>query len=275
MNIHPFILTPNSLVILLNGKNYVVNASHENWEKIVAALGKVVSADTLVNLIDTAKAISGWSAGNVEVEHGQVFYKGEVVHGLIVERILAFIKQKISPVPLMRFLDNLYDNPSKRSVDQLYPFLEHGNMPITPDGCFLSYKGVRRDYQDVHSGKFSNKVGSKIVMPRNAVCDDPDKGCSYGFHVGSLEYASGWGDRVVIVKVNPKNCVSVPKDHSFQKLRTCAYEVVGDYTAPMDNTYSDDGSGDDLDDEIYGVKPSGDKFWNVRDSSGKFAAKKK
>ena len=281
---HSFILTANSLVILLNSKSYVVNSSHENWDKIVTALGKSTDVETLIDLIDTAKAISGWSAGNVTVKHGQVFYKDELVHGLIVERILAFIKQNISPLPLMRFLDNLYDNPSKRSVDQLYPFLEHGNMPITPDGCFLAYKGVEMDYLDCYSKKFSNKVGAKIVMPRNAVCDDPELGCSYGFHVGSLNYATAFGKRVVIVKVNPKNTVSVPNDHGFQKLRTCSYEVFDDYSAPLNDTYYDDGSGDeydyadydDSDDEpIYGIKPSGDRYFNTRDSAGRFVAKKK
>ena len=270
MSQHPFILTPNSLTIILNGQNYVVNSNHENWAKIKTSLSK--SADALIDLIDTAKAIGGWSAGNITVKHGQVFYKGEVVHGLIVDRILSFIKQNISPAPLINFLNNLLDNPSRRSVDQLYAFLEHGGMPITPDGHFLAYKGVRNDYLDCHSRKFKNTVGSKIVMPRNAVCDDPTLGCSYGFHVGSESYATSFGDRTVIVKVNPANVVSVPHDCNFQKLRTCAYEVVGEYEQTLNDTYYNDGSASD-DDEVYGVKPSGDKFWNVRDSYGRFAAK--
>ena len=60
-------------------------------------------------------------------------------------------------------------------------------------------------------------------------------------HVGSLEYvrdfACGYGtengDRIVIVKCNPKDVVSVPHDCNFQKVRTARYEVLGEYTGPL------------------------------------------
>jgi hypothetical protein len=52
--------------------------------------------------------------------------------------------------------------------------------------------------------------------------------------VGGLGYSGkgGWyhssGDRVMIVKVNPADAVSVPSDHEFQKLRVCKYIVIGE-----------------------------------------------
>jgi hypothetical protein len=113
-------------------------------------------------------------------------------------------------------------------------------MPITDDGCFLGYKGVTNDYKDVHSGRFDNSVGAINEMPRNKVCDDFRQGCSYGFHVGSLEYATRWGPKTVIVKVNPKDVVSVPEDSNWQKLRTAKYEVVAKYTGPLPSSYTRD-----------------------------------
>jgi hypothetical protein len=71
-----------------------------------------------------------------------------------------------------------------------------------------------------------------------------------------LEYAGpgGWyhrsDDVVVIVKVNPRDAVSVPIDHSAQKLRVCRYEVVGVYDRPLDDDYEETPQNDDDDEEI-------------------------
>ena len=284
MNI-PYILTDSSLTAILNGTPYTIQNSHENWTAIIDALKNDASEQELLDLIDTATAVQDWAEGSVEIINGHVYFNGEVVHGTIVEKILSFIKEGISPTPLIKFLENLMDNPSRRSVSQLYSFLEHGNMPITPDGYFLGYKSIRSDWTDHYSGKFSNKVGDILSMPRNAVCDDANLGCSYGFHVGSLEYASNFGGsdrKVVIVKVNPADVVSVPHDCDFQKMRTSRYEVVGVYDAPLPNNYYDgyDDSDDDYDSDededsgSYGLKPNGDHFHNVRDSKGRFVARK-
>jgi hypothetical protein len=278
----PYILTDSSLTAILGGTPYTIQNSHENWTAIIDAIKNDASEQEILDLVDTATAVQDWAEGSVEIIGGHVYFNGEVVHGTIVEKILSFIKEGISPTPLIKFLENLMENPSRRSVSQLYSFLEHGNMPITPDGYFLGYKSVRSDWTDHYSGKFSNKVGDILSMPRNAVCDDANLGCSYGFHVGSLEYASNFGgsDRnVVIVKVNPADVVSVPHDCDFQKMRTSRYEVVGVYDAPLPNNYYDgydeeyDDSQDGDDESDYAVKPNGDRYHNVRDSNGRFVAK--
>ena len=51
------------------------------------------------------------------------------------------------------------------------------------------------------------------------------------------------GDRVVIVKVNPKDVVSVPTDCECQKVRTCEYQVIADYEGPLQSIvhHSEDG----------------------------------
>ena len=130
-------------------------------------------------------------------------------------------------------------NPSKRAVDELYSFLENHNLGLTLDGCFLAYKSVGSNYLDKYSGTFDNKPGAILEMPRNSVDDESNRTCSHGFHVGALEYSGpgGWyngpNDKVIIVKVNPADAVSVPADHSAQKLRVCKYEVVGDYKGQL------------------------------------------
>jgi len=131
--------------------------------------------------------------------------------------------------PMVMFMDNLYQNPSKRAVDELYGFLERGNLPITPDGHFLAYKRVREDYTDCHTGKMDNSIGQVVEMERYDVDDNKDNTCSTGLHFCSKEYLSGFGGaRTVIVKINPADVVSIPSDYNQTKGRACRYEVVGE-----------------------------------------------
>ena len=76
-------------------------------------------------------------------------------------------------------------------------------------------------------------------MPRNLVDEDKNRHCSSGLHVGAMGYVkrygsirrkpeAGEGNRVVIVKVNPKDAVSVPQDENCQKLRVSSYEVIAE-----------------------------------------------
>jgi hypothetical protein len=150
----------------------------------------------------------------------------------------------------LKFAQNLYANPSERSRNELYKFLEHKHMPITDDGCFLAYKGVQNDYYSItgwngnansgqgrQNGKIYNGIGEVIEVPRSAVDDDNmSHGCSHGLHAGSHEYADSFkgAGRMLIVKINPKDVVSVPGDCSHQKLRTCRYEVIAEEGRKLD-----------------------------------------
>jgi hypothetical protein len=195
-------------------------------------------------------------------EFGEVLHNGKPVHNVIATRIGEFVRQGLPFAPLARFLENLMLNPSERSIEQLYTFLEHGGFPITPDGCFLGYKGVTSDFKDKHTQQFNNSVGAKQTMPREQVDSDPNASCSVGFHIGTYDFASGFvgdGGQVVMVKVNPRDAVSVPHDASCQKLRVCEYEVVamcpGKVVEPLSNIgyqgaedYDDEDEDDFLDD---------------------------
>ena len=134
--------------------------------------------------------------------------------------------------PMVNFMENLYANPSKRSVDELYNFLEKSQLPITPDGHFLAYKKVRDNYFDCHSGTMDNSVGKIVEMARNEVDDDKDRTCSAGLHFCSLDYLNHFGGaRIMIVKINPKDVVSIPSDYNDTKGRACRYEVIGELNA--------------------------------------------
>jgi len=118
-------------------------------------------------------------------------------------------------------------NPSKRAVTELYGFLEKNNLPITSDGHFLAYKKVKQDYTDCYTGTMDNSVGKVVEMERNRVDDDQNNTCSTGLHFCSRDYLNHFGgERIVIVKINPRDVVSIPTDYNNAKGRACRYEVI-------------------------------------------------
>ena len=229
----PHILTEKSLTAVISGKAHSMNSDHPAWEQAKDALGNE-EWERLEKLFDVQQAVEDYldEDAEIEIRDGQVLYQGESVHNLVVEKIMSFMRNGLPYKPLVKFLGKLMDNPSRRSVDELYKFLEHKNMPLTPEGNFLAYKGVNEDFTDKWSGKFDNSVGNVLEMRRNGVCDDANMGCSSGFHAGSYEYAKGYasgGGNLLVVEINPADVVSVPHDCSCQKLRTSKYKVVSVY----------------------------------------------
>ena len=244
----PYILTEQSLTVVVEGKAHTMQSNHPSFERAKEAL-KNEEWDRLANLFDVSKAVEDYldQDAEIEVKDGAVYFQGEVVHGMVVDKILDFMRKNLPYQPLVKFLGKLMDNPSSRAVDELYTFLEHKNMPVTPEGNFLAYKGVTSDFKDCYSNTFDNRVGSVLEMRRNGVCDDANIGCSNGFHAGSYDYAKGYannGGNLMIVEIDPADVVSVPKDCSCQKLRTSKYKVVGHYETidapPLDEGLNDD-----------------------------------
>ena len=306
-----------TITLMLDGSPYTIGTEHPNYLSIKESL-RDSDADTLLTLVDIPKSVKAFANGVCEVRDGVIYYEGNPLHNNLTNRILTLMNEGFPFEPMLRFLENLMSNPSARAVNELYDFLEHKNLPITEDGCFLAYKGTRSDGKDKYSGKIDNSVGRVVEIPRNQVDDDRAHECSFGLHVGTMGYVRWYcTERVIVVKVNPKDCVSVPRDHNAQKLRVCRYEVLGLYEGDLDApVYNSDGStwepnedeemdeelyiDDDLEDEYYfghvgipddeeddytyddseeeeedyGVKPSGHRYWQHRDSTGKFSPKK-
>lgn len=260
-----------NLTLILNNKAHQVLPDHINYKLIMERLSNATE-DELVELVDIQKAVATFSQGLVEIKNGKVFYENEEVHGAISKRILEFMSKGLPFEPLVNFLNNLMENPSMQSQQELYDFLEHQYLPITEDGHFLAYKAVRGDYMDKYAGKFRNKVGDVCKMTRAKVDDNRGVGCSQGLHAGALNYVASYGslnngDKIVIVKINPKDVVSVPTDCNCEKLRTCEYTVVGEYQGELlkplyKSEFSEDDYHDDDDDYINDYDQS---YWDQFD----------
>lgn len=225
-----YIIVEGGISCLINMKPYAVDESHPNYSKIVDALkaNDYALVEELVNIAKSLVKFCGEKIA-VDVDNGVVSFKGEEIHSTLASRILTMMKEGFDVMPLVNFLENLMQNPSKRSVDELYGFLEFGKMPITPDGHFLAYKRVNNDYTSVHDSKTDNSIGKVVKMERNKVDDNKDSTCSHGLHFCSHGYLNSFsGEKVVVLKVNPRDVVSIPSDYNNTKGRACEYVAVGE-----------------------------------------------
>ena len=251
-----YLVTMDNITISNNGRTHIVGRQYSQFQSVMDAL-KAGDFEKAFDLADRATALTKQSNGAFEVKDGVVFRNGLPIHNVVTERIIQFQEQGLPFDPLVKFLENLLQNPSARSVTELYTFLENKFMPITEDGCFLAYKAVQNDYLSITSGSTEvrvssdggqtwttvtgnvpNNVGNILEVDRNQVDDDAQRTCSFGLHAGALEYASTFGgssSRQVIVKINPKDAVSVPADHNAQKLRASRYEVIADLETAISN----------------------------------------
>jgi hypothetical protein len=207
-----FIVTAKTITAFADGEVYTIPSDHCNYDAIKEAINKDDVA-ALARLVNVAKTIETFSNENVKVENGIVYFRGETVHNSLTDRILSMIRDGFEFKPMLKFLENLMENPSYRAVQELYTFLEHKGLPITEDGCFLGYKAVTSEWLDKHTRTILNTIGTVLSVPRRTVDDNWRQECSSGFHVGSLEYVRGFagqGDHILIVKVNPADVVAVP-----------------------------------------------------------------
>ena len=225
---YPYLIQGANITVVIDNKPYTISKTHITYNKVLEAI-KAGDWEAVKDAIEPKKIFYKFSNGVVKIEDGQFFWKGQLMHNALTTRMIEMLKEDFPIDPLINFMSNLMSNPSKRAVDELYGFLEKNNLPITPDGHFLAYKRVRNDYKDCHSGTMDNSVGSIVEMERNQVDDDKDRTCSAGLHFCSHEYLKSFGgERTVILKINPRDVVSIPSDYNDSKGRCCRYEVIGE-----------------------------------------------
>jgi hypothetical protein len=260
-----------SLSVVIDSKQYTMRNDNPLFGQAVEAYRKE-DWDSLMTFLSPEKAVRQYlfEYEDIKVENGAVYFGGSAVHSLCVDRILQFCDSGFSPMPLVKFLSKLQKNPSRRSVEELYRFLERNNLTVTTNGNFLAYKAVTSDFysitagnaqllkgKDDGKGRIFNGVGEEIQVYRNYVDDDANRGCSVGLHAGTLEYAQTFGGSsatLVIVEIDPADVVSVPHDCECQKLRTARYKVVDICTQRLDlpvydSRFSTENDEDDWDDD--------------------------
>lgn len=233
---YPFIQNENKIVIYKEGESIYWSNEDEFFVELNEAVlnSDWEEVDKILDTRKTEEAIIEFANGKITYNDGIIFYLGTPIHNVLTNKIVSMIEEDYKNIdPMIKFLENLMKNPSKRSVDELYGFLEYASLPITEDGHFIAYKKVREDFKDIYTGTIDNSVGEKPEMPRFSVDDNKDNTCSEGLHFCSKEYLGHFGtqssNRVVILKINPRDVVSIPTDYNNTKGRCCLYEVIDTY----------------------------------------------
>lgn len=230
------IANTTGLTVVVKGQVYTVAKDHPNYQSIQDAYadGDVEQLEALVSIRKTLASVSG---GLVRVENGSLFYGDRKLTNGLARRIIKLLNEGKDGFakPLIAFMENVMLNPSYRAVEGLYEWLEKSNLPITPDGHFIAWKIVDANYKDIRTRTFDNSVGKVVEISRNEVDEDPSRTCSKGLHFCSNEYlphygATGGTNRIVMVKVNPKDVGAFPHDYNISKGRCSRYEVIGEVT---------------------------------------------
>ena len=271
----------DSVVLNYDRKTITVAKDDERFEKVLNCI-REKRLDDIPNVVEIERRYNG---KGIELKDGLLMANNEPLPAELETRIMAFREANLPYDSLLKFWDNLKKNPSYNARKMLFKFLEHHGHPLTLDGCFIAYRGVTEDFKDVHTKTFNNQPGSICEMPRELVDDNPNNTCSAGLHVAAFEYAKGFGAKLVEVKVNPADVVSVPVDYSGQKMRTCRFEVIQECAAinegplkelPSDETDDEcDGGSCDLSPggvETNGSGESRQRRYAVRGPDGRFVS---
>lgn len=233
---------PSALVVAIGGDSYEVKVNHPEYTKIKAQLESVEAIDAetekaLLVLIngEVIEKVKEWSDGKLEIKNGVVRWEGTALQGRLAKVLIA-TAQSGDTEALSRFglfIDKVNQAISYKVTNRLFDFLDANNLRIDNDGDIIGFKVVRANYTDKHTGTFDNSVGQVVSIPRNQVDDRDEVTCSNGLHFCSYDYVKSFssnGDRLVLVKVDPRDFVSVPTDYGFTKCRVCRYKVIEDVT---------------------------------------------
>jgi hypothetical protein len=233
-----------SISVFFNGRMSSLPSSDTNFDALRTHLALPEHDYAFVeNILDKPMMIARLTEGLVTVVGSTVYYRGEPVHSALAYRLLDVLNSGANAIIWARFLDRVMANPSERSRQCLYEFLNVWKAPLTEDGHFIAFKRVRGNYKDIHSGTFDNSPGQLVEMPRDMVNPDPDQKCSAGLHVAATSYLGHFANHAdnctVAVKVDPADVVAVPGDYNFSKMRVCRYLVLGDAEESFWNTAED------------------------------------
>ena len=249
-----FTMTGNSISVLLDGRMRVIPRTQKNFPKIEKLIKRINGPkaiwendkahekrlNKLRELIDIPVYLEKATSGRVKVTDKGVLFNGQPIHNTIAKQIMRFLHEGHDVLPLANFLDKVMDNPNPEIANELYEWIESGKFfSIAPDGDFYAYKKVAADYSSIHTGpngeKLYNQLGTRVSMPREEVDADRTRTCSTGLHFCSFDYLEhyGWGgeEKVVIVKINPVDVVSIPDDYDYTKGRACGYEIYAEVPA--------------------------------------------
>ncbi len=248
-----YIINSTAIVFFFDNKPVKVEKTAPEYTRILSAFDLPSGQqEEVINAILNER-VGEYEKDGFTISPESVSYDGETLPDILADKVRAIAAEGLPVKLFANFWENLNNNPSASSVRELYDFLAYKELPITEDGFFIAYKGVASNGLSVcgntktkvlqgivdNNGKIQNNVGDTIEVKRWDVDDNRDNGCSFGLHVGSMDYATTWGEKTLVVKVNPADVVSVPTDCGCQKCRVSKYEVIDSYENEIKSVITD------------------------------------
>lgn len=232
-----------NITAFISGNMYAADEQHPFFNEIVR---RVLEGDeTVASLFDADNQVAEIFTNltdRIRIDRSRVLIDNDEIDDVYADQIVETLRQgddEETIRPLVKFLENVYTNLEAHTRKNLSRWLEAtGGFTIDEDGDILGYKGLTAAGGSVHlgpavvngkdvNGSVPNEPGSVVEMKRSAVEHDPSVACASGLHVGTWSYARSFGQGVTaLVKVNPRDVVSVPTDCGGQKMRVSRYKVV-------------------------------------------------
>lgn len=221
----------NLTVFFSNGESAVWSINHPDFAEVENLCQINAWAEVQV-LHNAAKAIL---TNDVAVEDNLLNVAGVIVDLSSTKnpvfQFIELLRQKgVIDTEIERikpFLKNMFENPFIDAVTEIYDYCKAMDFEITDDGCFLAYKNVREDLGSIFDhGKTKHVIGE--YTEEKMYDTNREHHCSAGLHFCSKGYLTCYpGQTTIIVKINPKDVVSIPTDYHFMKGRCRKYMTVG------------------------------------------------
>lgn len=284
--------TNGTLNVIVKGKPVTISKEREidKYNKVLELI-RQDDEDAIVKLFDVVTQVST-KLGVTITREGLVTYTNnegqiEQLPPSLNKTLVAMYEQDESSIaPLIKFWEKVRLNPSYRVNRCLFDFIEANNIVINENGNLIMYKIVARTndpevFLDLYTRKTEHRFNVEIRMPRNAVDDNIDNLCSYGYHGACWQYLPHYGsalsgkDAILLIEVDAADIVAIPRDYNNSKIRTCAYTPLSEYTYDQgeidrvlyrNNTNLGDFEGDDKDEDYeYDDSNDEDNYYSFED----------
>lgn len=244
-----------NITVVVDGEMYVADDQHPLFDEIVAAA--VDGDESVVDLFDTSRraaAVLENLSDRVQVANSRVWVDQTEVDDVFADLLIDLLDEGTENYqPYVNFLEKVYSNTSEGIRENLSRWLKAEKFTILDNGNILGYRGLNANYTSKHAGPgivngvsvnghLDNSVGNVVELPAHLVEENAAVGCASGLHVGTYNYAKGWGGYggvVVSVEVDPRHVRSVPYECESQKMRVSKYKVLDTITEKVETRYSD------------------------------------
>ncbi len=231
-----YTLTPQTITIIDEQKNVHTLQIGDKFQQVLSMI-KAGKIEKILTMLSPKAATEHNLKGIKLLSETSISYNGCVYEekdycGLI-DYIIECAKSKLPYEYLLKFLDNLKLNPDAYSRLNLFKFLQQTGIKITENGYIAGVKSVGQDYTSHHDKKTLHKVGTFVSYPREKCDSDPNTACGSGLHSGGSNYVNSLGgssSHILVTITHPRDVVCVPKDSSYQKMRSCLYYIAGELT---------------------------------------------